>query len=411
MSTLSEHTGNGNPTETSRQREHTTAQIYGILRNFDVLPSRFDRVIFKYIYVYLISLFFLAQLLILSYIFLPGISSQFQVGEFLLESGLNTSPVIVVILVLWRFNVWRWHTPKMLRDLFETKRIDIPDGDVNTSYLHFLENYRDALANPKRYFLSGFPMLLLGSIFAYRIVQEISVEHPNVLGTLLVVIENLLVTLELLAGVYCIGIVIWVMYISGWYVRKLVRVFEFRIQPFHPDQCGGLKLLGNFCFGLVSPILIGSGLTIGYILLFLSESGVDAVFLALTVGFVLLFLLLYAFPAAIFAFILPLRDIHTKLVSEGEADENSYIARIEALREEIQSLLDTNQVEEAKAVQEKKALVETLYTPYPRWPFRFRSKIFSTVLGVSGSLLIGVMTAALQQYFLPAILRLLFHTL
>ena len=146
-------------------------------------------------------------------------------------------------------------------------------------------------------------------------------------------------------------------------------------------------------------------------MLFLSESGVDAVFLALTVGFVLLFLLLYAFPAAIFAFILPLRDIHTKMVSEGETDENSYIARIQALREEIQSLLDTNQVEEAKAVQEKKALVETLYTPYPRWPFRFRPKIFSTVLGVSGSLLIGVITAALQQYFLPAILRLLFHTL
>ena len=81
----------------------------------------------------------------------------------------------------------------------------------------------------------------------------------------------------------------------------------------------------------------------------------------------------------------------------------------EAQREEIQSLLDSNQVEEAKAVQEKKALVETLYTPYPTWPFRFRSKIFSTVLGVSGSLLLGLMTAALQQYLLPALLQSLFH--
>jgi hypothetical protein len=103
---------------------------------------------------------------------------------------------------------------------------------------------------------------------------------------------------------------------------------------------------------------------------------------------------------------LPLRDIHTKMVSEGKIDEDSYNARIEALREEIRSLLNTNQVEEAKAVQEKKALEETLYIPYPTWPFRFRSKIFSTVLGVSGSLLIGVITAAFQQY----ILTLLFHT-
>ncbi len=123
-------------------------------------------------------------------------------------------------------------------------------------------------------------------------------------------------------------------------------------------------------------------------------------------GLPLLLLLLYYLPVIVLAFILPLWDIHTKMVNEGEIDENTYIARIEALREEIESLLDTNQVEAAKAVQEKKALVETLYTPYPTWPFRFRSKIFSTVLGVSGSLLIGVMTAALQQY----VLTFLFHT-
>jgi hypothetical protein len=74
-----------------------------------------------------------------------------------------------------------------------------------------------------------------------------------------------------------------------------------------------------------------------------------------------------------------------------------------------QSLLDTNQVEKAKVLQEKKGVLETLHTPYPTWPFRFRSKIVSTVLGVSGGLLVGMITAALQQYFLPAILPLLFH--
>jgi hypothetical protein len=111
----------------------------------------------------------------------------------------------------------------------------------------------------------------------------------------------------------------------------------------------------------------------------------------------------------VLGFILPLRDIHTKMVREGKTNENSYVARIEALREEIQALLDTNQVEEAKVVQEKKTLVETLYAPYPTWPFRVRSKIFSTLLGVSGSLLVGVITAALQQYLLPAVLPFLFH--
>jgi hypothetical protein len=97
-------------------------------------------------------------------------------------------------------------------------------------------------------------------------------------------------------GWYCIGILTWTVYISGWYIRKLVRAFEFRIQPFHPDQCGGLKLLSNFCFGLVSPILISSGLLIRYIISSLLEyspsleKGAGS-YLAPNVGFPLLLLL------------------------------------------------------------------------------------------------------------------------
>jgi hypothetical protein len=127
------------------------------------------------------------------------------------------------------------------------------------------------------------------------------------------------------------------------------------------------------------------------------------------VGFPLLLLLLFVFPLIVLVFILPLRAIHRKMVSEGKTNENSYFMRTEALREEIQALLAVKQVEAAKAVQEEKALVETLYAPYPTWPFHVRSKISSTVLEVSGSLLIGLITAALWQYFLPAILTLLFR--
>jgi hypothetical protein len=99
------------------------------------------------------------------------------------------------------------------------------------------------------------------------------------------------------------------------------------------------------------------------------------------------------------------------MVSEAKTNETSYFIRTEALREEIQALLDIKQIEAARAVQEEKALVEILYAPYPTWPFHVRSKISKTVFEVSGSLLIGLITAALVQYFFPAILTLLFHTL
>ena len=407
MRTLSEHTGNGNPPTTSLQSKDTKEQIDGVLQQFDVLPSRFDRGIFKYIYVYLLGLFVPAQ--VLSFIFFVGRNPQ--VGGALLQVGLGVPALVIFILGIWRFNVWRLRMPKTLRDLWENKRIAVPDGDADLSYLRFLEHYRDMLASPKRYFLSGFLMIVAGTLFAYTIVQTLSSEGPTIQ-----VVGILLFALLDLGGFYCIGILTWSIYISGWYVRKLVRAFQLSIQPFHPDQCGGLKLLGNFCFGLGSPLLFVSGLLIGLIIFSLLEysSGIyargDRVLLVTNVGFPLLMLLLFVLPLIVFVFILPLRAIHRKMVSEGKTNENLYFTRTEALREEIQALLAVRQVEAAKAVQEEKALVETLYAPYPTWPFHVRSKISKTVFEVSGSLLIGLITAALWQYFFPALFTLLFHT-
>src|SRR5438876_331688 len=149
MSTLSEHAGNGNPTAISLQREDTKEQIYGVLQHFDVLPSRFDRFIFRYYYIYLIGLLFLGELLII-----PPIISQPQAGRSLLVLGVSALPMVAIISIIWLFNVWRKSTPKTLRDLLEKKRIYHPD-DAKTYYLRFLENYLDPLGSPKRYFLSG----------------------------------------------------------------------------------------------------------------------------------------------------------------------------------------------------------------------------------------------------------------
>ena len=407
MGTLGEYQGKRNLTDTSLSPEDTKAQIAGLLQHFDVLPSQSNRFIFRYIYVCMIGLYLLSECLFIPLVFLVGTSSL-QVGEILLLSGLALFPVVIISAIVWSFNVWRFRTPHMLRDLLEKKRIVLPDGDANASYLRFLEDYRHALASPKRYFLGA--ILMVFNCIPYVYSTYLFLIRPDTMSVkVLFILENLLGVVEALVISYCLGIVLWAIYISGSSLRKLMRVFKLRIQPFHTDKCGGLKVLGNFCFGLVSPILLGSALFIGYTFaLFLGKEFASAV-LALVVGLVLLFLLLYALPAILLAFVLPLWDIHTQMVSEGEADEDTFNTHIEALRQEIQALLDTNQVEEARGVQEKKTVLETLHTPYPTWPFRIRTQIFSTLLGVSGSLLVGVLTAAFQQYLLPAILPLLFH--
>jgi hypothetical protein len=97
MSTLSEHTGNGNPNETSLQREDAKEQIEGVLQQFDVLPSSFDRLLFKYIYVYMFGLLFLAKLLNIISLLIRNT----QVGEVLLQGvGFGVPPMVATILAI-----------------------------------------------------------------------------------------------------------------------------------------------------------------------------------------------------------------------------------------------------------------------------------------------------------------------
>src|SRR2546421_11639829 len=106
MSTLSEHKGNGNQTESRLQLEDTKEQIDTILQHFDVLPSRFDRCIFKFIYVYMIGLFFPTEFLLV--LFLLGIMRR---GAVLVEGGLGSFSVGGIIFIIWPFNFWRFRHP------------------------------------------------------------------------------------------------------------------------------------------------------------------------------------------------------------------------------------------------------------------------------------------------------------
>jgi hypothetical protein len=171
MSTLDEYGGHGNPAETLLKREDTRGQIDSVLQHFDVLPVSIDRFIFKYISLYLIGLFVPGELFLL--VFFLNISPQVQahVGGVLLGGGLSALGMVVVLISLWLFHVWRVRTPKTLRDLFEQKHIVMPDGDVTASYLSFLKNYRSALASPKRHLLSGIPMICFSGIIIYATVN------------------------------------------------------------------------------------------------------------------------------------------------------------------------------------------------------------------------------------------------
>jgi hypothetical protein len=46
---------------------------------------------------------------------------------------------------------------------------------------------------------------------------------------------------------YLLGLAAWRVGVTAVYISRLGRIFEIKIQPNHPDLCGGLRPLGNLC--------------------------------------------------------------------------------------------------------------------------------------------------------------------
>lgn len=383
---------------------NTEAQIGSILNQFDVLIFDFDKRMGKYLPIYLICSLILGELLMAPFVISQ---SHFKVGFSSLI--VNALPMIAIILVIKPFNKWQSSIKKMLADLWETKRIYPFNNDLGASYLSFLRDYHKDLSSSQKYVFIAILLIVFTILIIYTIVRASLFSHQNVLVTTLYIMGSLLAAFSYLGGLYCVVTGGYAIYISGKHIRKLAQTFEFKIQPFHTDRCGGLKALGNVCVSLVSLLLVCSGLIIGYIFVFfitdfintnLIKSDFDTtsrniiIIIILYIGIPCV-VLLYIFLAIIRDFILPLHDIHKKMLSQRETYETIYNTCMDGLLEPIQGLLDNYMVEEVKKLQEKKAVLEAFYTPYPTWPLRFPLKIFPSFLG---SLLTGMISAAVPVF-------------
>jgi hypothetical protein len=391
MGPLNEHQSNKNKTEANVQPDDNTIKIDKILQNFDILSSKIEKHLFRYNYLYLIGFFLLDTALTIPYeLDYVGVSLK-TIAD---ETSVEVFFIVGVGLILGTFNDWQMHVPTVLREIFEKNRIYTSTADINSQYLDFLEHYHDALRKRRRYLLSAF---LISLVILYYLYFLLRFFFDNVL----LIADAILVGIGLFIFMYCLGITLWSLFISGQYLKKLSRTFEFKIEPTHPDNCGGLSVIGNFCFGLASPIFIGSTFFIGWALVV-----PHYVFIDVTTVLVILFIvLLIVLPIGISTSFRALWSIHKKMLSVRKTDEEHYVARVAPLREKIQGLLDANQLVEAKTMKEQKDLQEALYIPYPTWPFNIRTRIFTTLIGAGGTLLAGVLTA-LAQPFTQAILHL-----
>jgi hypothetical protein len=155
--------------------------------------------------------------------------------------------------------------------------------------------------------------------------------------------------------------------VTGWYIKNLTEKFDLSILPSHPDHCGGLKSLGNFCLSTALPILIGA--------VYLSIWGIgDSMREGITIYNILpaIFLFLFALPLAAIAFFVPLWNIHRIMVARRDVYYDTFADRVAKVEEKIQFALDKETLDEARVAREEMEIARVLDPDkigYPIWPF------------------------------------------
>lgn len=289
--------------------------------------------------------------------------------------------VIAFALVAGTFNAWRRRIPMMFQTLIAKQRIRSPQQgqDLQQEYRDFLNTYQQTLLSNKQYILVVSIMVLslvICLLSTRSALADPTVPHilwPISVWTLRWLLVLGLLVVALIWG-YFFGIAAWTMGITGWYVKKLTSIFDIIIQPSHPDRCGGLKILGDFCFAMALPLLIG--------VILLSTWGIGATLFPTVIAEIHLrpifafagnaVLFLFALPLAFIAFFLPLWDIHRKMVASKEVYEDSFANRLNALEERIQFSLEKGSLEEAKTAKEEIDVLQVIHPEtmhYPTWPF------------------------------------------
>ena len=156
------------------------------------------------------------------------------------------------------------------------------------------------------------------------------------------------------------------MCITGLYIRNLTIKFDLTIQPSHPDNCGGLRVLGDFCLAMALPVLMGAVL--------LGLYGIGNIFhvipfwtVVVNVG-----LIVFVLPLAAIAFFVPLWDIHLKMLNKRRVYEDEFAERAEKLEGKLNSSIDKGEVDNARIAKEEIEIIQVLHPRkigYPVWPF------------------------------------------
>ena len=340
---------------------------------------------------WLIGFTLLIFLLLILMTFVPSLGShQYKI--------LRDYPSLNIILLGWMAVIaltirWRHHIPAIFQWLWEAERLGQKTDGLKNEYRRFLEDYQTALLSRKGSLSSSISVVIL------LILMVIVTGMPLFVYLFFTPAGNFIfyaILLMILFLGYLIGSVSRLLIVTSIYIGKLTQRFSIQIQPSHPDGCGGLKPLGDFCITAAIPLIAG-----GFVMLAIPVLHLD-IDLALSFSATLALFLVVGPLTAISVFV-PLWNIHNSMVEHKKTYSDQFTGQVMVLEEEM--LINTKMrgnLVKAKTAKEKLEILDTLHPDklsYPVWPFKFTSTVLALFSPQILETLVGIITTIYATFF------------
>lgn len=201
---------------------------------------------------------------------------------------------------------------------------------------------------------------------------------------------------------YLLGLLIWRVGVIAVNISKLGRNFEIRIQPNHPDQCGGLRPIGNLCL-IIALLLLVPAIFLsvwGFAATFFNASG--EIYNQLWSGLFRQWLVLLS-ALSLIAFLWPLYSIHLQMQKqrrEAQTELDDLAQRINELFTELRTQAHTMTPEQGEEKLKSLEFMEKVYqqnSRIPVWPIDWPTMLkFSSAQAVPILSLLGTSESVIK---------------
>jgi hypothetical protein len=302
-------------------------------------------------------------------------------GSFSRDTFRMTT-VLTIAFILFVTQILFDRLPKVLEIIWRRDLIEAQPGQQDKNYfLEYLNQFQIAL-DGKGAWIPGL-ICAAGGLFVtypFQYFMKAGTFPYNFAGMLNYYFGSRISIIAPVLG-FVVGLLVWRVCVIANFIGKIGDRFELKVQPNHPDQCGGFKPIGDLAFTIAGLILIPSiYLAVwGFITTFFKDPSYQ-IYITLWGGLFRQLLVLLG-VLSLFAFIQPLYKIHMRMDAnarkvQGELDDLS--RKIEDLSFELRSqafALTPQQGEEKLRTIEfmKKVYEENSFVP--TWPFNWKTII------------------------------------